>query len=462
MAVTLDGFKAREYIYSCEIFDTKQKCNWQHQFEVNEERLIQTMKIPKLFYAFVIFTCAAIYAIHVKRKLDLKSKNAADDSENQLDSETSGTDQAVLYGIIFDAGSTGTRIHIFQFTQKPKEVPRLIHATFRAIKPGLSAYADDVDKSAQGINDLLAVAKEVVPKKLWKSTPLVLKATAGLRLLPEEKAQKLLDKVKQIFQESPFFVRDNFVSIMDGTDEGNLNSPKKRCVGMLDLGGGSTQIAFLPSPENILEGSSDDFITSFQLFNTTYQLYSYSYLGLGLMSARLEILGGVNGQALKEGEVLTSPCFSPDFQGEWEHAKIMYKIKGQKAGKPLFEACFEEIAKILAKKVHRTEEVKDIDFYAFSYYYDLAVDAGLIDNEKGGTLAVSDFETAAKNVCKTMEVQQGEHPFLCMDLTYISLLLEELGFPKSHMFKLARKINNIETSWALGAILHYIDSFHNL
>uniref|UniRef100_H9GUB8 Uncharacterized protein n=1 Tax=Anolis carolinensis TaxID=28377 RepID=H9GUB8_ANOCA len=100
------------------------------------------------------------------------------------------------------------------------EIPRLIHTTFRAIKPGLSAYADDVDKSAEGINELLAVAKEDVPENLWKSTPLVLKATAGLRLLPGEKAQELLDKVKSVFQQSPFLVGNDCVSIMDGTDEG--------------------------------------------------------------------------------------------------------------------------------------------------------------------------------------------------------------------------------------------------
>lgn len=50
-------------------------------------------------------------------------------------------------------------------------------------------------QSGQGIKELLEVAKEEVPMELWKFTPLVLKATAGLRLLPGEKAQKLLDKV---------------------------------------------------------------------------------------------------------------------------------------------------------------------------------------------------------------------------------------------------------------------------
>ncbi|XP_054841463.1 ectonucleoside triphosphate diphosphohydrolase 6 isoform X2 [Eublepharis macularius] len=436
------------------------------------------MKIPKLYYAFGIFGCAIIIAAYVKWN-DLKPvqetmEDAALDVENQLYSEPSEMNQVVLYGIMFDAGSTGTRIHIFKFTQNPKEIPKVIDETFRALKPGLSAYADNVNKSAQGINELLAVAKEVVPMALWKSTPLVLKATAGLRLLPGKKAHELLDKVKEIFRASPFFVKDDCVSIMEGTDEGisawitvnfltgGLNDPTNKSIGMLDLGGGSTQITFHASTETTVGVSSASDIISFQMFNQMYQLYSHSYLGLGLMSARLAVLGGVQGQALKEDEELTSPCSSPDFQGEWEHAKILYKIKGQKAGKPLYESCFDEVAKILNQKVHRTPEVKDLEFYAFSYYYDLATDIRLIDNEEGGTLTVKDFETAAKNACDNMEAHQGDHPFLCMDLTYVSLLLQELGFPKNHILKLVRKINNFETGWALGATLHYMDSLYKL
>ncbi|NXG53101.1 ENTP6 diphosphohydrolase, partial [Psilopogon haemacephalus] len=379
---------------------------------------------------------------------------------------------AVFYGIMFDAGSTGTRIHIFKFTQQPKETPRLTHETFKALKPGLSAYADDVEKCGQGIKDLLEVAKKEVPIELWKFTPLVLKATAGLRLLPGEKAQKLLDKVKEIFQASPFFVRDNCVSVMNGTDEGIsawitinfltgiLEDPQKRSVGMLDLGGGSTQITFLPRTEATLQTSPAGHTTSFQMFNHTYKLYSYSYLGLGLMSARLAILGGVEGKPLGEGEELVSPCLPPGFKSEWQHAEIVYKIKGQKAGEPLYESCSNKVAKMLYKKVHKAEEVKDLDFYTFSYYYDRAAEVGLIDKEKGGSLTVGDFEIAAKYVCKTMEISPGSSPFLCMDLTYITFLLQELGFPKSQVFKLARKIDNVETSWALGATFHYIDSLN--
>ncbi|CAM4541150.1 unnamed protein product [Lepidochelys olivacea] len=440
---------------------------------------MEAMKIPKLFYGLGIFACVAIYVVYIKWHVDSKpisaiTEGATENRRDELDHPTLTTDHAVFYGIMFDAGSTGTRIHIFKFTQKSKETPKLTHETFKALKPGLSAYADDVDKSAQGIQELLEVAKDEVPMELWKFTPLVLKATAGLRLLPGDKAQKLLDKVKEIFQASPFFVRDDCVSIMNGTDEGisawitinfltgSLNASRKRSVGMLDLGGGSTQMTFLPITEITLQTSPAGHITSFQMFNNTYKLYSYSYLGLGLMSARLAILGGIEGQALKEGEELISPCLSPGFQCEWEHAEIVYRIKGQKAGEHLYESCANKVAKLLYKKVHKTEAVKDLDFYAFSYYYDCAAEVGLIDKGKGGSLTVSDFEIAAKYVCKTMEVKPGDNPFLCMDLTYISLLLQELGFPKSQVFQLARKIDNVETSWALGATFHYLDSLHRL
>nr|XP_008017293.2 ectonucleoside triphosphate diphosphohydrolase 6 [Chlorocebus sabaeus] len=341
----------------------------------------------------------------------------------------------VFYGIMFDAGSTGTRVHVFQFARPPRETPTLTHETFKALKPGLSAYADDVEKSAQGIQELLDVAKQDIPFDFWKATPLVLKATAGLRLLPGEKAQKLLQKVKEVFKASPFLVGDDCVSIMNGTDEGvsawitvNFLTGSLKTPGgsMLDLGGGSTQIAFLPRVEGTLQASPPGYLTALRMFNRTYKLYSYSYLGLGLMSARLAILGGVEGQPVAS----------------------------------LHELCAARVSEVLRNRVHRTEEVKHVDFYAFSYYYDLAAGVGLIDAEKRGSLVVGDFEIAAKYVCRTLETQPQSSPFACMDLTYVSLLLQEFGFPRSKVLKLTRKIDNVETSWALGAIFHYIDSLN--
>ncbi len=66
---------------------------------------------------------------------------------------------------------------------------------YRYNKPGLSSFADNPKKGADSIRQLLNEAKQVIPHHRWHSTPLVLKATAGLRLLPAEKADKILDEV---------------------------------------------------------------------------------------------------------------------------------------------------------------------------------------------------------------------------------------------------------------------------
>lgn len=48
------------------------------------------------------------------------------------------------------------------------------------------------------IRQLLKIAKKAIPKQAWSRTPVVLKATAGLRMLPEEKANALLKEVRSV------------------------------------------------------------------------------------------------------------------------------------------------------------------------------------------------------------------------------------------------------------------------
>lgn len=85
----------------------------------------------------------------------------------------------------------------------------------------------------------------------WSSTPISLKATAGLRLLPSEQAEALLEKVRELFSQYPFVLAKSPVSVMDGSDEGiygwiSVNFLLNRLggsdsnqftVGCIDLGG---------------------------------------------------------------------------------------------------------------------------------------------------------------------------------------------------------------------------------
>ena len=42
---------------------------------------------------------------------------------------------------------------------------------------------------------MLDKCRDIIPEASWKETPIALKATAGLRLLPQEKADALLLEV---------------------------------------------------------------------------------------------------------------------------------------------------------------------------------------------------------------------------------------------------------------------------
>lgn len=380
----------------------------------------------------------------------------------------------IHYAVMFDAGSTGTRIHVYTFIQSDKEMlPTLDNEMFQSIKPGLSAYADSPEMAGHTVRMLLKVAKRTVPRVEWKRTPVVLRATAGLRLLPQQKAHALLDQVQHVFDESPFLVQDNSVSIMDGTNEGilawitvnfltgHLHTQTEKTVGILDLGGGSTQITFLPKLKKTIESvPSEDYIVKFNIFNSTFELYTYSYLGNGLMAGRLATLGALGAEEL-DWRVFKSSCLPKKFRDEWSFGGLTYQVSGDPEGLSGYKSCYQEVLKVVKGIIHQPHELQGSHlFYAFSYYYDRAVDAGLIDGEQGGRLQVRDFKKRAKEICNKTTMSSADSPFLCMDLTYITCLLKDgFGFKDNTELQLTKKVKNVEASWALGATLNH---FQNL
>uniref|UniRef100_A0AAQ4RNX6 nucleoside diphosphate phosphatase n=1 Tax=Gasterosteus aculeatus aculeatus TaxID=481459 RepID=A0AAQ4RNX6_GASAC len=415
----------------------------------------------------------------------------------------------IFYAVMFDAGSTGTRVHVYTFIQSGSEqLPILDNEMFHSIKPGLSAYADSPETAGHTVRTLLKVAKKTVPRLEWKRCPLVLRATAGLRLLAEDKAQVLLQQVQHVFDESPFLVPDDSVGVMNGTYEGllawislnyltgHLSAQTKNTVGILDLGGGSTQITFLPNQRKTIESvPAADYVARFGISNTSFELYTYSYLGNGLMAARLATLGALGaegtGAVHEEGRrgwflspvnnssealsqrvtsllltglewrVFRSSCLPKKFKGEWSFGELTYRVSGDPEGFAGYKLCYQEVLKAVKGIIHQPYKLEDSNvFYAFSYYFDRAVDAGLIDGDHGGMLQVRDFKKRAKEVCNEMSKSTPTSAFLCMDMTYITCLLKDgFGFKESTVLKLTKKVNNVEASWALGAVL---DHFHNL
>lgn len=130
----------------------------------------------------------------------------------------------VQYALTIDAGSTGSRIHVYKFNNC-QAMPSLEYETFKSINPGLSAFARDPTAAAASLDPLLEEAKRVVPESLHKCSPVEVKATAGLRLLGAKDSEAILDEVRNRLETNyPFVVgNERSVEIMDGKDEGELN-----------------------------------------------------------------------------------------------------------------------------------------------------------------------------------------------------------------------------------------------
>ena len=108
------------------------------------------------------------------------------------------------------------------------------------------------------MDELISKARAIVPRSERANTPFSVRATAGLRLMPEgrEAADAIMTAVRDRIASAGFHARsESFVSVMDGSDEGahgwvsvnyllgNLGGRPEKTVSVVDLGGGSTQIA---------------------------------------------------------------------------------------------------------------------------------------------------------------------------------------------------------------------------
>ncbi|KAK3890747.1 hypothetical protein Pcinc_005321 [Petrolisthes cinctipes] len=391
--------------------------------------------------------------------------------------------QERVFAVVIDAGSTGSRVLAFSFFKSLTDNSlKLDDQLWHEVKPGLSSYADNPKEGANSLLPLLELARERVPAEYRAKTPLVLKATAGLRLLPPEKADALLQEVNVVLSASGFHTTEHSVGIMDGRDEGifswftvnylmdRLTGDPKDSLVALDLGGASTQITFLPIKPDTLTSTPADYLTTISLLRQNLNLYTHSYLGLGLMTARKAVLM----QHLVTDGKVKSPCVNPIIDNyEWSYGGETFTISGSvvpkyqeirgQAGRlgekrPIADhkECIKACRAVIGKQVHSPPELQSREVIAFSYFFDRATERGLIDPFKGGVLSVQEFLQAAVQACN---IPNAEQPLACLDLTFISTFLTSgYGLSGTNTINLYKRIDNYEVSWALGLAFHIINN----
>lgn len=395
-----------------------------------------------------------------------------------------------FFAAVIDAGSTGTRLHLYRYVYNtdPSGIPIVVEEeTFKEVKPGLSSFNNNPKGAAATVRDLLQLARATVPHFMWEKTPITLKATAGLRLLPGDMADDILTEVEDEIFNSGFFAVPNAVSIMSGSDEGTyswftlnlllntlyskdsksstiLGPQASRSAAAFDLGGGSTQLTFWPSHDAIFDRYSG-YERHIDFFGHNLKLFTHSFLGNGLVAARLNVLMGSTPVELQEDDKLTSSCLPEDFHLiDWEYALKKWSINGTSSYS--YENCYETAREFVHKSdIMQLTDLRGKMVYLFSYFFDRGLNSGLVEDINGGPVKLADYKEAARIACsRPSSALHGPHwmPWQCHDLTYIySLLHDGYGFADDQPLFLAKKIKGMEVAWAQGLSYALINEFND-
>ncbi|XP_069871278.1 ectonucleoside triphosphate diphosphohydrolase 8 isoform X2 [Dipodomys merriami] len=237
------------------------------------------------------------------------------------------------FGIVFDAGSSHTALFLYQWQADKKNNSGVISQALacRVEGPGISSYTSDPTQAGESLKGCLGEALGLIPKAQHRDTVTFLGATAGMRLLSQENgslARDILAAVTRVLSQSPVDLWG--AEILTGRDEGSfawitINYALGRLVkysssgewiqpaewapvGVLDLGGASTQISFVPAAP-ILDQSTQ---TTFRLYGRNYSVYTHSYLCYGRDAALGRLLA-----ALVQGgpqRPVHHPCYHSGYQ----------------------------------------------------------------------------------------------------------------------------------------------------
>ncbi|CAA2944844.1 apyrase-like [Olea europaea subsp. europaea] len=399
------------------------------------------------------------------------------------------------YAVIFDAGSTGSRVHVFRFDESLNLLPIGDEfELFASTKPGLSSYAADPPAAATSLKPLLEEAEDVVPTELRPDTPVRLGATAGLRLLQGDAAERILEAVRNLLKnESTLKYRDDWVSILDGNQEGTylwvtinylldtLGKKYSETICTIDLGGGSVQMAYAISDENAenapMPSTNETYVEEKTFNKTNYNLYVHSYLNYGSKAGRAEIF--------KTSRNSTNPCILEGYDGTYTYGGVVYKASAPPTGTNM-KRC-----RVLARKALKINapcKYKKCTFngiwnggggdgqknvYMSSSFYWTAREAGILESDAvGGIIRPLDYMEAAKLVCATKfediksnfpNTEDDDIPYLCMDLVYqYTLLVDGFDVHPRKKVTVVNKVNyknsELEAAWPLGCAIDVMSS----
>jgi Golgi nucleoside diphosphatase len=252
---------------------------------------------------------------------------------------------AAHYGVILDAGSSGTRVYVYKWKNPARtsrttsiedlhRLPKLKLKESKKIHPGVSTFANRPGAvGKEHLRELINVALNRIPKDKVAETPIFLLATAGVRFLPNSEQKALLAGICSWLQKETVFdladCKQN-VQVISGETEGlygwiaanyllgGFNHPQAEgpgqghhhTYGFLDMGGASAQIAFAPNATEAKKHADDLKLVRMRHMDGTpaeYKVFTTTWLGFGANKARERFVESLHEQYGNANE-LPDPC----------------------------------------------------------------------------------------------------------------------------------------------------------
>ncbi|XP_051146201.1 probable apyrase 6 isoform X2 [Andrographis paniculata] len=397
------------------------------------------------------------------------------------------------YRVVIDGGSTGTRIHVFRYQVRDgKLVLDFTEKGLASMKvnPGLSAYAEEPQKAAAAVAELLEFAKGNVPREHWPEVEVRLMATAGMRLLKNEDQERILDECRKILKASGFRFRHDWAAVISGSDEGlyawvvanyalgTLGADPSQTTGIIELGGASAQVTFVSN-----DSTHPEFSRQVKFGNYTYNLYSHSLLHFGQNVAfdllKESLASGdqeLAGESLQRGKT-TDPCTPRGYTPRKDESKASPSTLVENSRYPStllpsgnFTECRSESLKFLKKDHDRcayetcyvgSTFIPKLQgkFLATENFFHTSKFFGLNQRAFLSHLVVAGQQFCAEDWAELRQkyVSIGEEDLLryCFSSAYIvALLHDSLGIAlDDHRIEYANNVRKVPLDWALGAFV---------
>lgn len=184
---------------------------------------------------------------------------------------------------VIDAGSTGSRLHLYAYDLDARQTPIHINEVWtKKIKPGLAT----IESRQDVINAYLDRLFEEVPQQ---NMPLYLYATGGMRLIPSEKQRIYYEGIREWFSSQSQWDLIEARTIT-GKEEGiwgwlavneqlgRFDTKAMPLVSVMDMGGASVQITFAVERK---ENADAHDLTEVEVAGRRLVLFVRSFLGLG-------------------------------------------------------------------------------------------------------------------------------------------------------------------------------------